>query len=358
MDPSVSSPISLNALQTISTPQGTQNINLPFLQSGSPVVSTLSNVLQNTSNGIKTSTAPSSANMQTTISQNQLIPPLQNTPLVQNTSLLQSPSTVQSTSLIRPSVTAQNLSLGQVNQTVQAGNLSGGVSLAQLNPAAPVATTLSNGMKTPEGLVHSIYGRDSSIKNLQAAFLSTPTGQSQLNAIGVQNNPQIARNNVQIIQRNPQLVQNMQASPVVANTVSSLPATPLNTLLQVQQNQSDSISKLNQQHLNDVNLLQSNFSTNLLTSSLGSLTNAPSVSSLGQNGVASTNLLSSPNTQIGQMGQTAQNGINVVSGGSLSNQISSLNNQRSSIVNTPLANITNSANTANANINLQNTRRN
>ena len=265
---------------------------------------------------------------------------------------------MQSTSLIRPSVTAQNLSLGQVNQTVQAGNLSGGVSLAQLNPAAPVATTLSNGMKTPEGLVHSIYGRDSSIKNLQAAFLSTPTGQSQLNAIGVQNNPQIARNNVQIIQRNPQLVQNMQASPVVANTVSSLPATPLNTLLQVQQNQSDSISKLNQQHLNDVNLLQSNFSTNLLTSSLGSLTNAPSVSSLGQNGVASTNLLSSPNTQIGQMGQTAQNGINVVSGGSLSNQISSLNNQRSSIVNTPLANITNSANTANANINLQNTRRN
>jgi hypothetical protein len=179
------------------------------------------------------------------------------------------------------------------------------VNTLQPRTVAPIQQTpakLANGMHSPESLVHSIYGTDKSVKNLKEAFLTTGIPQKT-------STHQIAQT-VQAT-RQTQLLQ-----PTVLPTPA--PSSTLNSLLQIQQNQTQAIANLNQKHLNDVKLLQASLPTSQLTGSLSSSSllsssqnqvlpsQTTTTTSVGQTNASTAPSVSSSSLLSGSTGQSVQ----------------------------------------------------
>lgn len=184
--------MSLNALQTISTPTGVKSLNLPFLQPQSPVVSSLSTTLQNSSNALQLASSPVATNVSA----------VRSFQIPANSSTVAAP--VRS-SLVSPVV------------------------------AAPAK--MANGMHSPSSLVHSIYGKDRSENILKAAILSQPSTKLP-----------VAQNVL------TQAYTQVRSAQPVIQTQSQVPlatTSPSNLLLQAQTNQLTSLAQLNEKLLQE-----------------------------------------------------------------------------------------------------------
>ena len=149
IDTSLSSPLALQALSTLSTPHGALNVDLSSLriQSTDPVISTVHSTLYKANHLFQRPIAlPSQANS--------------------STSLL--------TQTLSGNGTALPSNIGSLlNQA------SGSTLLSQTNQIPPQAQ-LVNGMHTPDSLVNSIYGDSNPTNNLRAVLSQQQVGNVNL----------------------------------------------------------------------------------------------------------------------------------------------------------------------------------